>query len=79
MVEPFQFHAQQSVHWTLGILRHFHLCLRPKIGTMCGTLDRPPGQAGAGKQFLWLEASSVKVALSRPTHQRVTPTVSPLR
>ena len=27
------------------------------------------------RQFAWLEAGSGKVALSRPTHQRVTPTV----
>jgi primosomal protein N' len=27
------------------------------------------------KQFAWLEAGSVKVALSRPTHQRVTQAV----
>ena len=26
-------------------------------------------------QFAWLEVGSVKVALSRPAHQRVTPTV----
>ena len=29
------------------------------------------------KQFLWLEVSSAKVALSRPTHQPVTQAVSP--
>ena len=28
------------------------------------------------RQFAWLEVDSVKVALSCPTHQRVTPTVS---
>ena len=27
------------------------------------------------KQFLWLEAGSVRTALSRPAHQRVTQTV----
>src|SRR6266540_4050795 len=27
------------------------------------------------KQFVWLKAGSVKVALSRPAHQRVTPAV----
>jgi hypothetical protein len=27
------------------------------------------------RQFVWLEAGSVKAALSRPTDQRVTPTV----
>jgi len=27
------------------------------------------------RQFAWLEAGFVKVALSRPAHQRVTPTV----
>jgi len=27
------------------------------------------------KQFLWLEVDPVKVALSRPAHQRVTPAV----
>jgi hypothetical protein len=27
------------------------------------------------RQFSWLEAGSVKAALSRPTHQRVTHTV----
>ena len=27
------------------------------------------------KQFAWLEVGSVKVALSRPTHQRVTQAV----
>ena len=27
------------------------------------------------RQFAWLEAGSVKMALSRPTHQRVTPAV----
>jgi len=27
------------------------------------------------KVFTWLEAGSVKAALSRPIHQRVTPTV----
>jgi len=27
------------------------------------------------KQFAWLEAGSVKMALSSPTHQRVTQTV----
>src|SRR6266498_1147427 len=27
------------------------------------------------KQFPWLKAGSVKAALSRPTHQRVTPAV----
>ena len=27
------------------------------------------------KQFSWLEVGSGKVVLSRPTHQRVTPTV----
>ena len=30
------------------------------------------------KQFLWLKAGSVKAALSRPTHQRVTPAVGTL-
>ena len=30
------------------------------------------------KQFAWLEVGSAKVALSRPTHQRVTPTVGRL-
>ena len=34
----------------------FHLCLRQ----------------GAGKLFAWLEAGSVKIAFSRPGHQRVT-------
>ena len=34
----------------------FHLCLRQ----------------GAGKHFSWLEVGSVKMALSHPTHQRVT-------
>jgi len=29
-------------------------------------------------QFAWLGVGSVKVALSRPTHQRVTPAVSHL-
>jgi hypothetical protein len=35
----------------------------------------------AVRQFLWLKASSVKAAFSRPTHatRRVTPTVSLLR
>ena len=28
------------------------------------------------EQFVWLGVDSVKMALSRPTHQRVTPTVS---
>jgi hypothetical protein len=28
------------------------------------------------KQFVWLGVGSGKAALSRPTHQRVTPTVS---
>ena len=28
------------------------------------------------KQFVWLGAGSGKLALSRPTHQRVTPAVS---
>jgi hypothetical protein len=27
------------------------------------------------RQFVWLEVGSVKVASSRPAHQRVTPTV----
>jgi len=27
------------------------------------------------RHFLWLEVGSVKMALSRPTHQRVTPAV----
>jgi hypothetical protein len=27
------------------------------------------------RQFAWLEVGSVKVALSRPAHQRVTPAV----
>jgi len=27
------------------------------------------------RQFAWLEVGSDKLALSRPTHQRVTPTV----
>jgi hypothetical protein len=27
------------------------------------------------RQFAWLEAGSVKMALSRPAHQRVTPAV----
>ena len=44
---------------TLGLAwwesARFHLCLRQ----------------GAGKQFAWLEFDSVKVALSRPTHQWV--------
>ena len=30
------------------------------------------------EQFLWLEVGSGKVALSRPTHQRVTPAVGQL-
>jgi hypothetical protein len=38
----------------------FHLCLRQ----------------GAGRQFAWLGVDSVKAALSHPTHQQVTPTVS---
>jgi len=29
------------------------------------------------KHFAWLEVGSVKVALSRPAHQRVTRAVSP--
>jgi hypothetical protein len=33
------------------------------------------GSLRAFKQFAWLEAGSGKVALSRPTHQRVTHTV----
>ena len=28
------------------------------------------------KQFVWLEAGSIKMALPRPAHQRVTQTVS---
>jgi len=28
------------------------------------------------KLFAWLEVGSIKAALSRPAHQRVTPTVS---
>ena len=29
------------------------------------------------RQFAWLGVGSVKMALSRPAHQRVTPTVRP--
>ncbi len=29
------------------------------------------------EHFVWLEVASVKMALSRPTHPRVTHTVSP--
>jgi len=39
---------------------------------------RPVGsrpKRGAGRQFSWLEVGPVKMALSRPTHQRVMPTV----
>ena len=31
------------------------------------------------RQLSWLEVGSAKMAFSRPTHQRVTPAVSPLR
>ena len=31
------------------------------------------------RQVSWLEVGSVKAALPRPAHQRVTPTVSPLK
>jgi len=27
------------------------------------------------RQFVWLEVGSIKMALSRPTHQRVTPAI----
>ena len=33
------------------------------------------GSLRVSKQFVWLEAGSVKMALSRPAHQRVTLTV----
>jgi len=59
--------AQHSVHPTPGRTpglswwesARFHLCLRQ----------------GAGKQFPRLQVGSGKVALSRPTQQRVTQTV----
>ena len=38
----------------------------------------PDGTRHIFEQFQWLEASSVKVALSRPAHQRVTRAVRQL-
>ena len=46
----------------------------PDPSTGSGTAG---GSLRVFRQFAWLEADSVKVALSRPTHQRVTPAVSP--
>ena len=51
--------AQQSVHPIPGKVRRGH----------------DGGSLRVFKRFLWLEAGPVKVALSRPTHQRVTHTV----
>ena len=50
---------------------------RPQANTAC---TRPPeehrdysgGSRRVFRQFAWLEVGSGKVALSRPTHQRVT-------
>jgi hypothetical protein len=36
---------------------------------------RDGGSLRVFEQFMWLEVGSVKAALSRPTHQRVTQTV----
>jgi hypothetical protein len=40
--------------------------------------DHPTGGSlRVFRPFVWLGVDSDKIALSRPTHQRVTPTVSP--
>jgi hypothetical protein len=53
-------------------------CVRCSAGVVVGL--PPVGTAAralrAVRQFARLEAGSVKVALSRPTHQRVTPAVN---
>ena len=40
--------------------------------------DHGGGSRRVFRRFAWLEVGSVKVAFSRPTHQRVTPTVGRL-
>ena len=49
-------------------------------GQWCAQHSVPPtsGSLRVFKQFAWLEVGSVKAALSRPTHQRVTQTVGRL-
>ena len=68
---------------------HNHL---PKIGVLSfhaaqHSVHLNPGKVRRGwrggshrvfEQFAWLEAGSVKMAFSRPAHQRVTQTVGPL-
>jgi hypothetical protein len=44
----------------------------PDPSTGSGTAG---GSLRVFRQFAWLEVGSVKMALSRPAHQRVTPTV----
>ena len=53
----------------------------PRAHVPCLPLDKTYPTGGSlrvFKQFSWLEAGSVKIALSRPAHQRVTPTVGRL-
>jgi hypothetical protein len=53
--------------------------LYPRVQLPCMPLDKTYPTGGSRRvfrQFSWLEVGSVKVALSRPTHQRVTHTVS---
>ena len=48
----------QQLYWES---ERFHLCL-PKE-------HRDDVQQGAGRQFAWLDAGSVKISLPRPAHQ----------
>jgi hypothetical protein len=52
--------------------------LYPRVQLPCLPLDKTYPTGGSlrvFKQFVWLKVGSVKAALPRPAHQRVTPTV----
>ena len=54
-------------------------CFFREIGCPHPTVVHPTGGSlRVFRQFAWLGVGSVKIALSRPTHQRVTPAVGRL-
>jgi len=60
-----------------------NMASRTSTGMICTrSLGSAPGLSWGSRrvfrQFVWLEVGSDKMALSRPTHQRVTHTVWPL-
>jgi len=63
--------------WSSGITTNIDHAAQHSVHVIPGKLRR--GHGGGTRpvfrQFLWLKPNSVKVAFSRPAHQRVTHTV----